>query len=301
MNKRNRRLSTMVVLSGIVLLCAGLMPGIAAAQASTSVSPQAITYVRNIRAAHHVGFDRVVIDIQGPFPTTLTHGYVNQLAGCGSGEVIPVPGNAIYAVHMNPAQAHADNVSWVLPDRIAFEDTYAVYGTQGECDFEGYVDIGIVLGKNVGTPNVYRLTNPNRLVLDFPTSSLTVQTRKIYFVNNSGNVQAVTRPVIAPSVATSSLQRLFMGPTQYEQSQLGLQFVNSEATGFTNLRISDRIARVQLTGGCNSGGATVTVASEMMPTLRQFSTVDWVKIYDLQGQTEQPTGNSDSIPFCLEP
>jgi len=38
-----------------------------------------------------------------------------------------------------------------------------------------------------------------------------------------------------------------------------------------------------------------------MPSLRQFATVDWVKIYDPDGHTETPTGHSDSIPTCLEP
>jgi hypothetical protein len=38
-----------------------------------------------------------------------------------------------------------------------------------------------------------------------------------------------------------------------------------------------------------------------MPTLKQFPSVHWVKIYDQNGQTERPSGHSDSIPFSLEP
>jgi hypothetical protein len=45
----------------------------------------------------------------------------------------------------------------------------------------------------------------------------------------------------------------------------------------------------------------VTVAGEIMPTLRQFASVDYVKIYDPAGTTEQPIGRSDSVPACLEP
>jgi hypothetical protein len=77
--------------------------------------------------------------------------------------------------------------------------------------------------------------------------------------------------------------------------------VSSKATGFTDLSISGGIARVRLTGGCAGNGSTFTVADEIMPTLRQFSTVDYVKIYGPAGYTEAPTGNSDSIPPCLEP
>jgi hypothetical protein len=38
-----------------------------------------------------------------------------------------------------------------------------------------------------------------------------------------------------------------------------------------------------------------------MPTLRQFATVDWVKILDPAGNTEDPDGDTDSIPTGLEP
>jgi hypothetical protein len=45
----------------------------------------------------------------------------------------------------------------------------------------------------------------------------------------------------------------------------------------------------------------VTVAGEIMPTLRQLAGVAWVKIYDPAGRTEHPRGHTDSIPTCLEP
>lgn len=52
---------------------------------------------------------------------------------------------------------------------------------------------------------------------------------------------------------------------------------------------------------CSVHGSTFAVADEIVPTLKQFSSVRWVKIHDPQGRTEQPTGQSDSIPECLEP
>jgi len=48
-------------------------------------------------------------------------------------------------------------------------------------------------------------------------------------------------------------------------------------------------------------GATYTIAQPLMKNLRQFPDIDYVKIYDAEGQTGQPEGLSDSIPFCLEP
>jgi hypothetical protein len=38
-----------------------------------------------------------------------------------------------------------------------------------------------------------------------------------------------------------------------------------------------------------------------MPTLKQFRSIYWVKIYDQNGRTERPFGHGDSIPFSLEP
>ncbi len=73
------------------------------------------------------------------------------------------------------------------------------------------------------------------------------------------------------------------------------------ATGFKILSIRDGVARVQLTGKLSSGGSTFTIASEIMPTLKQFHSVHWVKVYDQSGPTERPFGHCDSIPLSLEP
>jgi hypothetical protein len=112
--------------------------------------------------------------------------------------------------------------------------------------------------------------------------------------------EAVYRPVIPPATAFVVLQRLFAGPTQAELAR-GLRFVSSGATGFKILSISGGVARVQLTGKISSGGSTFTIANEIMPTMKQFGSVRWVKIYDQFGHTERPFGHSDSIPFSLEP
>jgi hypothetical protein len=106
--------------------------------------------------------------------------------------------------------------------------------------------------------------------------------------------------VTGPATAFGAMQRLFAGPTQAELAR-GLKFVSSGATGFKILSIRDGVARVQLLGKVSSGGSTFTIASEIMPTLKQFRSVHWVKIYDQKGHTERPFGHSDSIPFSLEP
>lgn len=154
--------------------------------------------------------------------------------------------------------------------------------------------------------HVFTLTHPTRVVIDVSTPFRTARVRD-YFLNKhrfqTGHepfTQPVTRPVITPAVGFGALQRLFARPTLAEYTA-GLRFVNSKATGFKNLRIADGVARVQLTGGCSSGGSTFSVADEIMPTLKQFPSVHWVKIYSPSGRTERPSGHTDSIPACLEP
>ena len=106
--------------------------------------------------------------------------------------------------------------------------------------------------------------------------------------------------IVGPATAFGAMQRLFAGPTQAELAR-GLKFVSSGAAGFKILSIRHGVARVQLYGKISSGGSTFTIANEIMPTLKQFRSVHWVKIYDRSGHTERPFGPSDSIPFSLEP
>jgi hypothetical protein len=96
------------------------------------------------------------------------------------------------------------------------------------------------------------------------------------------------------------MDRLFAGPLPGERAH-GLRLLLSGAKDFADLSIEDGIARVRLVGGCRSGGSTVTIAGEIMPTLRQFDSVDWVKIYGPGGNTADPDGPGDSIPDCLNP
>ena len=97
-----------------------------------------------------------------------------------------------------------------------------------------------------------------------------------------------------------ALDALFAGPTVDESNEVIIH-VGSGATGVSEVTLADGIARVHLEGGCSSGGSTLTVASEIIPTLMQFEGVEAVKIYDPDGTTEDPDGPGDSIPECLEP
>jgi hypothetical protein len=129
----------------------------------------------------------------------------------------------------------------------------------------------------------------------------------VYFLNvrnfNTGTlpyVEAVPRSVSAATPAGGALQELFAGPTAGEQLA-GLAVERSGATGFTGLSIEDGTARVTLVGGCDSRGSTMTIGNLLVPTLKQFPTVDHVKIHGPDGHTDSPDGPGDSIPACLNP
>lgn len=122
-----------------------------------------------------------------------------------------------------------------------------------------------------------------------------------YQVGTEPYEAVVTRRVPPPaSLPDAVLTQLFQGPTEAEKAQ-GLEVVLSGTTGYSKLAIEDGIARVYLTGRCNSQGATYTIANLIFANLKQFPEIQWIKIYDQNGETETPDGPIGSIPFCLEP
>ncbi|WP_112267832.1 AMIN-like domain-containing (lipo)protein [Lentzea terrae] len=275
------------------------------ATAAPATAAQQTTTLMAIRAAHHPDYDRVVFEFAGPLPAQRDVGYVPELIGDPSGLPVPVVGDAILQVRMASASGHDENGNVTYGPTRRTYPLPNVIQVVNSGDFEGVLTFGIGLARQT-TVNTFTLTNPSRVVVDISTPFRTVPV-DVHFLDLNRfepgiepYTRAVSRPVIPPATARGALQRLFAGPTQEELAQR-LRFVNSDATGFTNLSISNGIARVRLTGGCSSHGSTFTIAGEIFPTLKQFSSVRWVKIYDPAGNTEQPTGQTDSIPECLEP
>jgi hypothetical protein len=275
--------------------------GRAASPAATTAStPQLV----DIRAAHHPGYDRVVFQFAGPLPSRRYVRYVDRLIGDPSGLPVRIAGRAILEATFSPAAAHNDTGTATAPERISFALPNVMTVVRSG-DFEAVLSYGIGLARR--TPfHAFALTDPSRIVIDISTPFATVL-KKVYFVNQPRFVAntppfvtAVLRPVLPGAPATGVMDRLFAGPTAREYAT-GLRLVRSRADSFTGLSIAATIARVRLTGGCSSGGSTITIANEIFPTLKQLSTVRFVKIYDPAGHTENPTGRRDSIPQCLEP
>lgn len=297
------------------LLALALVPGAAAgglalaggsalaAPARAGGAPSQPTLVA-VRAAHHPGFDRVVFEFRGGLPAGHRARYVDRLIADGSGNTVRIAGRAVLQLRMANARSHTDSGAPTVRARTAYA-LPNVMTTVRSGDFEGVVTFGIGLAKRT-TFHVSTLHNPARVVVNIRAAFPTVQ-RNVWFFDKQHFVDntppffvARPRPVIPQTPATGLMDRLFAGVLPAERAD-GLRLLRSRATGFTIRSIRNGIARVQLTGGCSSGGSTVTIAGEIMPTLRQLPTVDWVKIYGPAGHTEHPFGQRDSIPACLEP
>ena len=288
----------------LVGLCAGTVTTVTAGAAAGATAPVVPTLTQ-ISAAHQPGFDRLVFQFSGPVPAQHSARYVSQVSADPSGLPVNVVGSATLLVRFSPAAGHnaQGNVTYGAAQR-----TYALPGliqVVKAGDFESVLSFGVGVAR-AAPVRIFTLTKPSRVVIDVRTPYRTVQVRD-YFLDTqrfatgrAPYTHAVYRPVIWPATTFGAMQRLFAGPTQGELAS-GLRFVSSGATGFKNLTIRDGVARVQLTGRINSGGSTFTIANEIMPTLKQFPSVHWVKIYDQFGHTERPFGHSDSIPFSLEP
>lgn len=265
----------------------------------------AVSRLVDIRAARHPGIDRLVFEFRGPLPRQRAAWYVNRLVHDPSGRTVTTYGDALLKIRFASAEGHnARGVGTYGPTRRTYP-LPGVIQVVNTGDVESVLSFGVGLAKRVPY-RMYTLTRPNRVVIDFRTPYRTVPVRT-YFLNTHAYrvgrepyTRAVSRWVIPPATAKGALQRLFAGPTQSEQAA-GLRLVNSKATGFGKVTIRDRIARVYLTGRCDSGGSTFTIANQIIPTLKQFPSVRWVKIYDAAGRTRRPYGPSDSIPTCLEP
>jgi hypothetical protein len=284
----------------------------AAPASAPAASPSAATTAAttpllvDVRAFRRSTYDRVVWEFRGGLPATRFARYVPELTEDGSGEPIRIAGDAILQLTVFQANAHDESGTTTAQRRLVLGGGNVIEVVQSG-DFEATVSYGVGLARRQSF-RLFTLRSPDRVVLDVrknyrqATRSVTFLNQQRFADNTPPFTERVNRRVPATSPARAVLHQLFAGPRPSERRR-DLRTVRSGATGFTTLTISaGKVARVRLKGGCDSAGSpTFTVADLIIPTLKQFSSVRWVKIYDPQGRTEQPTGRRDSIPTCLEP
>jgi hypothetical protein len=128
----------------------------------------------------------------------------------------------------------------------------------------------------------------------------------VYFVNRArynANTPPFevkgTRWVRSNILPQSALNEYFKGPGATERFSFGWIAIYNGFAGYSRFEIRDGVAHVFLTGVCAPDGRDFNIADLINLNLKQFPEIRFVKIYDQNGQTQNPTGLGDSVPFCL--
>ncbi|HXD12446.1 MAG TPA: peptidoglycan DD-metalloendopeptidase family protein [Anaerolineales bacterium] len=140
----------------------------------------------------------------------------------------------------------------------------------------------------------------------FPTLTPVYTKIKVYFANRiryDTNVPPIevagVRWAKSNLLLETALNEYFKGPGATEKYTYGWIAINNGFTGYRKLEVIDGVANVYLQGVCAPEGKSFNIADLITLNLKQFPQVKFVKIYDQNGQTQTPTGASDSEPFCL--
>ena len=117
-----------------------------------------------LRAGSHPGFDRVVLELDR-FAAYHVSWLDGPPIGCGSGEVVDLPGSAFLEVRLEPAKAHDEQGALTLQTRELRPALPAVGSLALTCDFEAVLILAA--GAPARLPfRVTRLEGPPRLVID---------------------------------------------------------------------------------------------------------------------------------------
>jgi hypothetical protein len=276
------------------------------AEATNPVTVPPVPLLVHVRTGRHPGYDRIVYQFTGPLPSYRIQP-VTSLAEDASGTPVWPGSPNLLQIRLQPAQAHTDDGQTPLTatELQTFPNLPVLRSYRLTGDFEGVVTYGLRLGRHRPNLRVTELTNPNRLVVDLAHQHLARARvwflhRPNYAAGRQPELVNTLRAITPTRVGQGALDAIFAGPSAAERAR-GLATVRSGATGATLQRISDGVAHVRLQGTPASHGATMTVATLIMATLKQFPSIDHVKLYDPNGHTQQPTGHHDSIPASLEP
>jgi murein DD-endopeptidase MepM/ murein hydrolase activator NlpD len=139
-----------------------------------------------------------------------------------------------------------------------------------------------------------------------PTATPVYTLINVYFANKvryEANLPPIEvagkRWVRSNMLPEGALNEYFKGPGSTERLTFGWIGVYNGFTGYSRFEVTDGVANVYLTGTCTSEGKDFNIADLLRLNLKQFPQIRFVKIYDEHGQTQNPSGQSDSEPICL--
>ena len=143
----------------------------------------------------------------------------------------------------------------------------------------------------------------------WPTATLPYTQIKVYFANASRLASGLapvevnrSRYIISSlDLRKAALDQYFKGPGATERYSYGDTTVLDGFTGYSKFEFSNGLASLTLTGKCKPVRLSYTIAQLLFLNLKQFPEVMAVKIFDENGQTQNPNDQVDSIPTCLAP
>ena len=126
-----------------------------------------VATLREVRTASHPEYDRIVYEFSGGLPGYHIEYVDRPVRQCGSGDTVPLPGDAWLSMRFEPANAHTEEGQpTVLERQREWSDAKAnLKALKLICDFEAQTEW--VAG--VGYPGRYRvleLTGPARIAID---------------------------------------------------------------------------------------------------------------------------------------
>jgi hypothetical protein len=132
----------------------------------TAKPGDSMTTVLEVRTATHEAYERIVFGFGPERIPGFKVEYVDRpVRQCGSGDVVPLPGDAWLSIQLEPAQAHTDEGKPTIAERSRALNYPNLKMLKLICDFEGQVEWIAA----VASPNQYRtleLREPARLVVD---------------------------------------------------------------------------------------------------------------------------------------
>ena len=126
-----------------------------------------VVLLSDVRAAEHTGYDRITFEFDGDARPAYRVQYVTQaeVVGCGSGEPVPVTGNAFLQVHFTPVDAHNDQGQSTIGATDLTPGLTTLQEATLTCDFEAVGNWVLGLSQEVDF-RVVELDNPPRIAVD---------------------------------------------------------------------------------------------------------------------------------------
>lgn len=124
-----------------------------------------VSTLASVRTARHEEFDRVVWELQGPMPGVHAEYVDEPVRSCGSGEPVPLPGDAWLEIRMTPVSAHTEAGQPTIAVRRRATGLPVLLEIVQTCDFEAMVTWVLA----VRAPEPFRLArfdDPSRIVVD---------------------------------------------------------------------------------------------------------------------------------------